>query len=337
MSISANLDKVRNSILDSYNAGNKLTKAKLDNLLSLIDNTKSLVIDKLESLANNNVTTERALPSQIIERTSNESKIIFNVGKDKQANDVMKNTEKSFAEAVASCKIDAYMGNSYYNKNSGNVIVRVSTNDDVSCLVDSIKSNNPTYKNINSTHKMMPKMLISSIPFDCSVDKEKLKNEILGKNEFLQTDKDFDVLFIFKSKENKINAVCKLSPNSRERMSNQSNMLKVGFKLCKMYDHLRLNQCSKCCRYGHTAKHCQSDSVKCTFCSGDHSFKACNKISSDNHKCFNCTIAQKADVAHHSFSKNCPIYKKEFRRLISKVDYSCSPPSFETFHNKKSE
>jgi len=343
MSLSENIDKVKSTILDVYNSGNKLNRAKLDHIMSLLENTKSVIIDKFENLYVNKPTVQSLVSTPVAAVApaapvvSNDKRIIINVGKNKSSNDVIKNAEKSFAEALRSKNIDAYMGNCHYNKANGNVIVRVDTNESLDSVVTSMMDKNPSYTSVKVSQKMSPKILVSGIPPETAEDKQTLKDKIIAKNDFLNADKEFEVLFTFNNRAGKLNAVCKIAADSRELVKKLNNTLKIDYRLCRVYDHLRLSQCSRCCRFGHQRKNCQSISPACTFCGGEHLYSNCDKKAESTHKCFNCIAAKVDDVNHNAFSKSCPIYKKEFKKLISKVQYSSSVPNFEDFHPKLTE
>lgn len=64
-----------------------------------------------------------------------------------------------------------------------------------------------------------------------------------------------------------------------------------------------VKQCLKCLRFGHIAKFCKN-SIKCSICTEDHSFKVC-MVNSKDAKCINC------GGNHLAISSSCPIKKQK--------------------------
>lgn len=64
-------------------------------------------------------------------------------------------------------------------------------------------------------------------------------------------------------------------------------------------------RCSKCQRLGHTATHCRSNQVRCSFCSGQHAYSECTNrtASQPTPKCTNC------GGPHSAAWSECPAYQ----------------------------
>lgn len=88
--------------------------------------------------------------------------------------------------------------------------------------------------------------------------------------------------------------------------------ISLGWKQCKVVEHINVIRCFKCCGYNHYASECKRD-LTCGKCGGAHSTKACEKTAV---KCTNCAHKNKkknndkVDDKHSAFDKKCPIYIK---------------------------
>lgn len=74
-----------------------------------------------------------------------------------------------------------------------------------------------------------------------------------------------------------------------------------------------VTQCSKCWRYGHSAKLCPSNKVICPKCTKNHL-----NCENTNFQCVNCS------GNHMALNKICPVYKKEKRIREIMSEFNCS-------------
>lgn len=82
-----------------------------------------------------------------------------------------------------------------------------------------------------------------------------------------------------------------------------------------------VSQCSKCWRFGHSAKMCPSHKIICPKCTGNHA--NCDKTI---FKCVNCY------GKHMALSKICPAYKKEKRIRELMSEYNCTYQKAQTVY-----
>lgn len=75
-----------------------------------------------------------------------------------------------------------------------------------------------------------------------------------------------------------------------------------------------LQQCFKCFKFNHSAKVCNNTTQKCSICSGEHSYKDCDRPNEIC--CINCS------GAHLAISRLCPIKIKKMNEKKNKITYS---------------
>ena len=144
------------------------------------------------------------------------------------------------------------------------------------------------------------------------------------KNEFLLNKDCMEFLSSYNVNGNKT-LIIKCSPKVRNLLKNSGDVIKIGHKLCRLYDRHHVYQCSKCCCYGHTIKHCKKDSFCCTFCGEGHSYEQCKiKDNKSLHKCFNC-LNSSADNnenahTHNAFYSQCPVKLFFFNKMVLHTD-----------------
>lgn len=74
-----------------------------------------------------------------------------------------------------------------------------------------------------------------------------------------------------------------------------------------------VSQCSRCWRFGHTLRMCQSKSIVCPKCTDSH-----ENCASKSYKCVNCT------GDHMALDRRCPVYKKENRIRDIMAESNCT-------------
>ena len=87
------------------------------------------------------------------------------------------------------------------------------------------------------------------------------------------------------------------------------NKLKVLKTVVHLYDVPWINICYRCQVFGHKAKDCTSNIV-CGKCAEAHQTQDCESTQSC---CNNCKILGYDDVAHHTFSRTCPVLRTHFK------------------------
>lgn len=99
--------------------------------------------------------------------------------------------------------------------------------------------------------------------------------------------------------------------------------LRLPWRECRIFEHLYIVRCYKCCGFQHKSNGCQQNQ-KCGSCSGSHKFSECKTKSEC---CVNCKAAndkqkKNLDTNHNAWSKNCPILKRHLSKLVHKIEYN---------------
>lgn len=102
-------------------------------------------------------------------------------------------------------------------------------------------------------------------------------------------------------------------------------VLSLPWRECKIYEHLYLNRCYKCCGFSHKSSICRHGQI-CSRCAGTHKHSDCK---SRQQCCVNCKISNekyntKLPTNHHAWNKECPVYKRRLAALSNKIEYNDS-------------
>lgn len=102
----------------------------------------------------------------------------------------------------------------------------------------------------------------------------------------------------------------------------QEGTVRIGWKRCKITEHVNVIRCFNCCKYGHVASECKERSA-CPKCSLPHEEKDCKE---EQFKCVNCVEAKRRfnidlDVNHPVWDRTCKCYIRIREEQLKKIRY----------------
>ena len=100
----------------------------------------------------------------------------------------------------------------------------------------------------------------------------------------------------------------KISPNMLASLGKRK--LSIGHSLCRLYRFKSHRRCFQCQQIGHFASECENN-IACSRCGLEHSSHHCN---SKVVKCVNCSINNRDDTNHPSYSSICPYNTNSVKR-----------------------
>ena len=188
-------------------------------------------------------------------------------------------------------------------------------------------------KNIENIQSKLPTITITGIKL-FGVEQptaDDVYKYICAANETIKDEIDkgelFKVLFIKKSKVgNSYFAVARVSNNIRYVIRSKNNdNLRIGVKICKVYDRYYVKRCNRCQCFGHymETKNPDGDIIKtctntrvCGHCSSvDHFSDKCPvKNNPEKHSCINCKNKGRDNINHSAISSLCPCYEDMRKR-----------------------
>lgn len=339
------LDKVLSLIKELKNTNLNTRRGSthdniFDQMNECINEAKNnIILRLLNEQKNENISISSNKPVTFASVAANKkpsNSIIVPVGNDKPNNASIIEIEKNVCKILKDSHSNATIVKTQSTDN-GNVVIQFAPDDKLDNLKD--KFSNQLGDNIKIKSPMWPKIKITGIPayLDTS-NKKEIHSSIMDQNNWLKdalnTDnKSFEIIFSYNAKETK-SLVCKCSPDLRKLINEHGDFLKIEHKQCKIYNHVHVTQCSKCCSFGHSVGKCNAN-VVCTYCAEPHSYKNCpHNTDLSKHTCFNCKSSKSAEIqaqssGHHSFSSKCPLRIKIISRLINQTDWGTQPPSDE--------
>lgn len=167
-----------------------------------------------------------------------------------------------------------------------------------------------------------PRLRVSNI--DADIPNDKIIDVLKSNNKNI-TDIDMRLITVINRniRGNVFNeAVIELDCNSYKKML-KIGLLNLPWRECRIYQHLYLKRCFKCCGYSHKSFECKFDQ-KCSLCAGTHKFSECKTKTMC---CINCKMANEKfrlhlNTKHHAFSRNCSILQQRMSKLQSNIEYN---------------
>lgn len=167
-----------------------------------------------------------------------------------------------------------------------------------------------------------PRVRISNIASD--IPNDSIINELKKHNDEI---KDFEMrLITVISRKNRSSlsndAIIEMNSESFNKILDIA-VLKLPWRECLVFEHLHVKRCYKCCGFFHKSTECKQ-SQKCSRCAGSHKYSECKN---KKNCCVNCKQANEKfktnlDTNHHSWDKQCSIYKRRLASVKNKIEYN---------------
>lgn len=151
---------------------------------------------------------------------------------------------------------------------------------------------------------------------DSTLTNEQLVNDIIQQNNLRECCEKIEMKIvkrIVNDKKDDFSIIVEVNPEVQKFLL-YLDRVSLGWKQCKVIEHINIIQCFKCCGFNHYADKCKRD-VTCGKCGGAHSSKNCNVTEVKCTNCAHLNLNKKKknkdssnDDKHNAFDKKCPIY-----------------------------
>jgi len=286
------------------------------------------LIKKIDALQNQIVESNNEIVSlkQMINKLASENTLLRKSGNNDQIGSNCENV--SYANVVQKKKAEAVLvvkpvnadvatrGSVNKNVNLNSVKANVSVKE-LGVGVKSIKEkNNGTvivkFKNVNDKDKLQKnvvdkignqfkvqapkaqKKYVKIIYIDndeATLTDEQLVNDIIQQNDLIDCCEKIEMKIVkrnFNDKKKDFNVIVEVNSELQKILLHMEKV-SLGWKQCKVIEHVNLIRCFKCCGFNHYARECKRE-ITCGRCGDVHSSKECQ---STNLKCMNCALNNK--------------------------------------------
>jgi len=188
--------------------------------------------------------------------------------------------------------------------------------------------------------KKFPRMMLKNIEIDyLPTDLQAaILDEYPELKELVESDQhrhQIKTIVILKNEiRQQASVVLEVSPEICKILSTYGK-IRLGMCVYAIENHIRVAQCFKCMKAGHTEKYCRSPKQACGICSGEHTTRECQHFhlkkdpsgyaKLDKKNCSNCDghrIHSPQASTHGSSDKSlCPYYKDQLTQYRLQIDY----------------
>jgi hypothetical protein len=195
------------------------------------------------------------------------------------------------------------------------------------------------------TPKMSPRLIIKNVPNyfiptepteicqTIAVDNPSIGQLIENNHGSLK-----HVITLKPKKNGDTSIIIEVSPNVRKIILNEKT-IRFGLCVYDVSDHIRITQCYKCNKFGHSTNSCKAPQDLCGICGLNHKTRACQQfeirindklayMNDPNKKCLNCCASFKhksGSTTHGAIDLNsCPLYKVQIERAKERINYDAS-------------
>lgn len=102
-------------------------------------------------------------------------------------------------------------------------------------------------------------------------------------------------------------------------------LLYMPWRECRIFEHIYLKRCFKCCGFSHTSNECQNEQA-CSKCGGKHKHTMCRNKKTC---CVNCEqtnnrLNLQLDTNHHAWSRSCQVLQRRLQKMREKIEFNIS-------------
>ena len=191
---------------------------------------------------------------------------------------------------------------------------------DALSLIDAVQSKMGDNYEIKLLEKKNPRIKVVGIEEE--LDAERLMASLLNQNKHIFSDSiKPKIIKTFKGKIG-FSTILEVHTPTYDKIINE-RILRIGWKMCPVYDNIDILRCYKCCGYFHKSGDC-TNGMACGNCSSEnHQTKDC---TTNSVKCVNCEQANRKlnlqlDSNHKAFDRTCNIHIKKVEQVKNKYNY----------------
>lgn len=206
--------------------------------------------------------------------------------------------------------------NSVKEKNDGIFVIKCKDEVTATTVENTLKTKYNTAIDVRHPTAKLPQLKITRLSTPIT-DKDEIKQQLILQNVILR-DTEFSVLDVYTVRTQRgtyqnIIIECPLELHTR-LVDKKTLVFSIGE--ARVWEHIEMLSCGKCCEYGHTSKNCKNES-RCRKCTEKHETKTSTQ---DNiQRCVLCVKAMEkgADLnpGHRPSDGRCPIRRQRIEGL----------------------
>jgi hypothetical protein len=212
----------------------------------------------------------------------------------------------------------------------GELVIWSSRREDVDLLSSVINERFGERITAEICKRRKPWVVLKNVAAD--YDLKRIHEDLTGQNpeikSILSNTVDFSVKRTIRLKNSSAVHVLVETPTVVRRRLVDMGIIYLGYQRIHIEDSNPLTMCYHCLRAGHTSSKCLNSTkpAKCSHCSGDHRFDACDR-KKEVPICINCQYSSgktgnQVDYNHNALNKEaCGYYKRMLNNAKQNIDY----------------
>lgn len=213
------------------------------------------------------------------------------------------------------------------NGGKGKIILGCEKGYERETLSAELKNKIGTNYTVTSIKKQLPKIKIVGIGEDLNFSKEQENDfllKIIEQNEIRTEKEELSLRMIKKTVNTGVGTIIVETDPKTHKIIIEKGKIKVGWKICPVYNFVSVLQCYKCWGYHHFAKDCRNK-TNCRKCAGQHEQKDCTeRIRRCTNCCYHIERYKETGLStdHEATDKICEIYKQMISRAQKNTTYN---------------
>lgn len=310
--------------IDMFNQKGMILQQQRDDLLNNLSN-------KINAIESQNAELKKSLESfndKIKEPIQTKTKSFANVVKSTSVKPTVlvkpkekQISKKTLNDVTANIDVNQFKICGTRNVRNGGLILRCDSSTETMKIKQAIQEKIGDSYEIELPKIKKPRLRISNI--DDEIKKEAIIGELKRHNQQIKDDNIDLITTINKSYRGftSIDIIIEVECNTYKKLL-EIGTLYLPWRECKVFEHIHIKRCYKCCGYSHISSECNGQQT-CSKCSGPHKYAECNSKKIQCVNCISTNNKYKSNLStnHNAWSKECNIHQKRIANLRNKIEY----------------
>lgn len=210
---------------------------------------------------------------------------------------------------------------SYKKTSTGKIVIGCRDNDAFEAMKTKLKANMHADYVIDEPRAVKPMVRIIGIQ-DLTDEAEIMQYMRKQNDDVITETSEFEIIHKHRSKKNALTLIARVDFVTFKRLISKKKLF-ISFDSCLVFEHINLQRCFRCSKFGHIEKSCSSENFRCSICSENHAVSQCNSTAKKCPNCSEMNDERKLNLPtdHYAWSDKCPVMQRRMNSVRKKTTY----------------
>lgn len=213
---------------------------------------------------------------------------------------------------------------SYKKTSAGKIVISCRDSEALETVKKKLIENMRDEYEIDEPKSVKPAVRIIGVNDLKDATKEEIIKYIRQQNsDVIKETSEFEIFHMHKSFKNGLTIIAQTDYTTFKALMAKKKLF-ISFDSCPVYEHINLQRCFRCSKFGHLENTCKSETFRCAMCSDNHPVTQCQ---ASHKQCPNCLEMKternlpELSTDHYAWSDKCPVMQRRLNSVRKKTTY----------------